>query len=239
MRRHTLLALSLAAGLALPVAFPTAAFAISDEERANLASAAMISPATMQAATTTALRNLAADRPLTLALDELAGVLLDLGMTDDFKAEFALNLVAAARELAATGAVDGFSAETAGDAAAEAVLVRAQGSSTLVSAIFANASTMAASDPSGLTGTMVLGSFVTASTSPLIRIENQTAVREAAVATMTQTASLETGATRPARPFGAGPNLRGITLVNTYLGGPGRAGNRVLEVVSGSAISPN
>ena len=71
MRRHTLLALSLSltAGLALPVGFSTAALAVSDEERANLASAAAISQATLQAAIATVLQELAADRPLDVALN--------------------------------------------------------------------------------------------------------------------------------------------------------------------------
>jgi len=236
MRRHTLLALSLAAGLALPIGFSTPALAISDAERANLASAAAISPATMQAAITTVLRELAADRPLDVALDELAGVVLDLGVNDEFKAEFAVSLVRAAQDLAAAGALPGVDGATAGEAAAEAVLVRAQGMPALVSAIMAEASAAAAADTLGLGGTMVMSAFVAASTSELISAENRIAMQDTVIKAMPETADLATGATTP---FGAGPDLRGITLVTTYLGGPGRGGNRVLQVVAGPAISPN
>jgi hypothetical protein len=83
---------------------------------------------------------------------------------------------------------------------------------------------------------MVLSAFVAASTSELISVENRLAMQHAVVNAMPRTANFETGATTP---FGAGPNLRGITLVTNYLGGPGRAGSRVLKVVAGPAISPN
>ena len=126
MRRHTLLALALAAGVALPIGFSTAALAVSDCQRATLGDAGWGNQATMEAAIATVLQDLAQDRPLDMALDELAAVLLELGATEEFKAEFAVAFLTAAQDLAAADALPGVTAETAGEAAAAAVLVRAQ-----------------------------------------------------------------------------------------------------------------
>lgn len=247
MRRHTLLAFSLAAGLALPIGFSTAAHAVSDSQRATLGDAAWGNQATMQATIATVLQDLAQDRPLAVALDELATVLLELGATEEFKAEFAVALVMAAQDLAAAGGLPGMTASAAGDAAAEAVLVRAQGSPSLVEAIVANASTMAANDVPGGQGTAVFGAFVAASTSPLIDMANQNAVRGAIVAADT-TAPVGNLPGTPAgnlqgTPFGnggmgAGPQI-GMTLVRASTGGAGRGGGGGERVGVGQSISPN
>ena len=76
--------------------------------------------------------------------------MLDIGVTDELKAEFAVSLVSAAQDLAAAGALRGFDVVAAGEAAAEAVLVRAQGSPWLVEAIVANAAALAANDLPGV-----------------------------------------------------------------------------------------
>jgi hypothetical protein len=227
MRRHTLLALSLAAGLALPVGFSTAALAVSDEERANLASAAALSPATLQAAIATVLPQLAADQPLNVALDDLAGVLLDLGVIDALKAEFAVSLVSAAQDLAAAGALPGFDGTTAGEAAAEAVLVRAQGSPSLVEAIVANAGAMAANDVPGGQKTAVFGAFVAASTSPLL--DNMAQI--GAVGAIAGTPFGNGG-------MGAGPQISAMNWANASTRRAGRGGSSE-RVGAGQSISPN
>ncbi len=240
MRRHTLLALSLAAGLALPVGFSTAALAITEDDRANLASASTISPSAMQAAVTAVLQNLVADQSLNAAVDELAGILLDLGVTDQFKAKFAQTLVVAAQELAAAGAIEGVDAATAGETAAEAVLVQAQGSPTLLSAIFAEASAPAATDPTGLAGGTVFDAFVAASTSPLIDTANQNAVRGAVMAVPT-TASVGNVASNQFGNGGAGggPNSGGMTVTNNRISSAGGGGGDGSTTGAGGTVSPN
>ena len=240
MRRHTLLALTLAAGLALPLAFSTSALAISETQRTTLGTAAASNQATMRAAIATVLQELAEDRPLEVALDELAGFLLDLGVTDEFKAEFAVALVISAQDLAAAGSLPGVDAETAGNEAAEAVLVRAQGSPGLVSAIVTEASAESAGDMPGGQGTAVLGALVAASTSPLIDMANQNAVRSAVVAA-SFTAPVGNVASNQFGNggTGAGPNLGGMTLVNVNTGGGAGRGGSTQQSGSGEVISPN
>lgn len=228
LRRNIVLALSLAAGIALQVGLPSAALAITEAQRATLAQAATNVDLDMRAAISTVLNQKVAaqERPLEAVLQDLAAALLELGATNELKAEYANALVAAANQ---------FSTE-AGEAAAEAVLVQAQESPALLSAIFADAAALTAADTPELGGALVLSALVAASTSGMISEQNQLAVRQAAITEGSQSANLQTGATTP---FGAGPNLRGMTLVTTYSGGPGRGGNRVLEVVAGPALSPD
>jgi hypothetical protein len=241
MRRHTLLALSLAAGLALPVGFSTAALAVTDAQRSTLANAAATNQATMQAAIATVLQELAADSPLNVVLDDLAGVLLDLGVTDEFKAEFAVSLVRAAQNLAAAGALPGFDGATAGEAAAESVLVRSQGSPALVSAIMAEATaTEAGGAPGGTSGGMVSTAFIAASASPLIDMANRDAVRNAIVRADTGLPQGQTGT--PTQfgngGFGGGPNLGGFTLVGVSTGNSSGGGGTDGSS-AGQSISPN
>jgi hypothetical protein len=242
MRRHTLLALSLATGLALPIGFSTAAHAVSASQRDTLGDAAWGNPATMQAAIATVLQDLAQDRPLAVALDELAAVLLELGATEEFKAEFAVALVMAAQDLAAAGALPGMTADAAGEAAAEAVLVRAQGSPSLVAAIVANASAMAADDVQGGQGTAIVGAFLAAATSPLIDMANQAAVRQA-LATVDTLAPIGNLASAQFGNggMGAGPQIGGMNFANTSRGGAGRGGGGGSgeQVGTGQSISPN
>ena len=241
MRRHTLLALSLAAGLALPVGFSTTALAITDAQRTTLGAASASNQATMQAAIATVLQELLAeDRPLEVALDELAGVLLDLGVTDELKAEFAVALVMAAQDLGAAGSLSGYNAVAAGDAAAEAVLVRAQGSPALVSAIVAEASAKAAGDMPGGQGSTVLAAFVAASTSPLIDMANRNAVRSTVVAaSVTAPVGGVTGTQFGNGGAGGGPNLGGMTLVQASTGGGAGRGGSSQQSSAGQVMSPN
>jgi hypothetical protein len=134
------LALSLAAGLALPLSLPTVALALTDSQRAMLTAARDNPSLDMQAAIWTVLsQELAAqERPLDEVVDDLAAAVLELGMNDEAKAEYAVALVEAAGDWG-----------VANDAA-EAVLVQAQASPTSVAAILGEAGDQAStSTPSG------------------------------------------------------------------------------------------
>lgn len=247
MRRHTLMALCLAAGLALPIGFSTPASAVTDEQRQMLGNAASGNPATMQAAIATVLQASAQDRPLDVALDELATTLLDLGVTDEFKAEFAVALVIAAQDLAAAGDLPGVTADAAGEAAALSVLSKAQGSPALVSAMVANASARAAGDTPGDQGTAALGAFVAASASPSIDSASRNQVQQALLGgeTPDSVGESQNFASRSTTFYnagtGIGPNLGNMALVGASAGsGAGRGGGIVdQQTGGGETISPN
>lgn len=246
MRRHTLLALTMATGLALPIGYSATALAVSDDQRAVLGAASAMDSATMEAAIATVLKEMAEDRPLAEVLDELAGALLELGVTDAYKAEFAVALVEAAQDLALAGDLPGVTVDAAGEAAAEAVLVRAQNNPALIAAVISRASAMAAGDIPGGQGTAVLGAFAAASISNSIDLANRDALRSALVqAAVVQADDSASNGEGEGSSFGdsrmgAGPNLGGMTLVGATTGNPGRGGGRSAEQVgSGDPISPN
>lgn len=251
MRRQTLLALTMATGLALPIGFSATALAVNDEQRAVLGAASAMDSATMQAAIATVLREMAEDRPLAAVLDELAGALLDLGLSEAYKAEFAVALVQAAQELALAGHLPGLTADAAGEAAAEAVLVRAQNDPGLVAAIVGKATAMAAGDIPGGQGTAVLGALAAASISSAIDLTNRGALQDAFVhAAAVQDALVQADASASTAEstfsslghdgMGPGPALGGMILGNIMTGNPARGGTPSAEQVgSGDPISNN
>lgn len=236
MRRNTVLALSLAAGLALPLGFTTTALAITDAQRAILSDAAANVDLDMQAAIATVLnQELAAqERPLEEVLDDLAEALLALGANDQVKAEYAVALVAAA----------GNWSDEAANEAAEAVLVRAQTSPTLVSAILAHAGDLASTDMPGSSGTAVLGAFeAAASTSTAIDLATAGAVFSKTAEIGQKNAGSDLGGTDgggntqfSSYATGTGPLGGGLTFASTV--NPGRSGGGE-QAGAGQSISPN
>lgn len=238
MNRHSVLALSVAAALALPIGLSSKALAITTDERQALGEAAIAGGPAMQATIAAVLKENAQDRPLLVVLDELAALLLEIGFTDEIKAEFGVALVAASRDLAAAGELPGFTALTASDAAAEAVLVKAQSDPALVEAIVARASADAGSDMPGGAASMVLASFMTASTSSLIDTANRAAVQSSVIAASGIDNGIGTSTTIGGETMGAGggPNLDGMNLVYVQAGFRGNYAERTSR---GQAISPN
>ena len=88
-------------------------------------------------------------------------------------------------------------------------------------------------------GTAVFGAFVAASTSPLIEMANQNAVRRAIVV-VDNTGPVDdlVGTLFDNGGMGAGPNLGGMTLVTGSTSGAGRGGSSE-QVGVGQSISPN
>jgi len=251
MKRQTLLALSLAATLALPVGFSTSALAVTPEQQAELAAAASIGGPTMQATIARVLEANAQDRPLAQVLDEMSAALMSIGAVDEIKAELAVALVAATRQLAASGALPGATPDAAAEAAAEAVLVDAQDSPTLVSAIVAQATSQAASDGLGGQGAAVLGAFSVASTSPMIAQENRAAVQNALVSGGGGTdVAGDTGdggagnggaGDGGGTGTGGGPDLGNMNMVNVIAGSTSSGTGVVSQDTTGrgETISPN
>lgn len=232
MRRNTVLAFSLAAGLALPLGFSTTALAITDAQRAILSDAAANVDLDMQAAIATVLnQELAAqERPLEEVIDDLAEALLALGVNNEVKAEYAVALVAAASDWS----------DEAANEAAEAVLVRAQTSPTLVSAIVAQAGDLALTGMPGSSGTTVLGVLAaTSSTSTAIDLATAGAVFSKSAEIGRQKAAGDLGG--PGTPFsrygtGNGPLGGGLTFASTP--NPGRSGGGE-QAGAGRSTSPN
>jgi len=237
MRRNTVLALSLAAGLALPLGLPTAALAITPDQKKILSDANANVDLDMQAAISMVLnQELAAqERPLREVLDDLAEALLELGVTDELKAEYAVALVAAAGEWS----------DEAGKDAAEAVLVRAQSSPTLVSAILAKAGDMASTGVPGGQGTGVLGAFQAAA---LTSISIDLATADAVFSKSAELGQQASGSDLAGTDGGTGAGTQ-VTSLGTGagplggapLGGganPGRGGGGQ-QTGAGQSASPN
>jgi|GEM_PF-1849635 len=238
MRRNTVLALSLAAGLALPFGFSTTALAITEEQRAMLGAAAADVDLDMQATIATVLnQELAAqERPLDEVLDDLAAALLELGVNDEAKAEYAVALVAAAGDWS----------DEAANSAAEAVLVRAQASPTLVAAILGEAGDQASNGMPGGSGAGALGAFETAAlTSTSIDLATADAVfgKTAEIGRQNAGGGLGgtdggsgTGTQFSSFSTGAGPLGGYLSFASTP--NPGRGGGGE-QAGAGQSISPN
>lgn len=252
MKRQTLMALSLAATMALPIGISTSALAVTPDQRAELAAAAIVGGPTMEATIARVLQANAEDQPLAQVLDELSSALMGLGASDEIKAELAVALVATAQQLATSGALPGTTPDAAAEAAAEAVLVDAQGSPTLVSAIVGNATAQAATDGLGGQGASTLAAFTAASTSPLIDPANRANVQTAVVSagSSTDVASEEGGGSGTtggaatggtSSGTGGGPNLGSMNLVNVITGTTGSSYGSVSQDTTGRAgtVSPN